>query len=125
MQDKLLPYIAAALKRYLLDFYRRPFTSLPPDAPVFVCLGNRARGHRLTDDGIALICKKHLGTSKVHATRHTFAHTMEEAGALVSTIQARLGHASLETTGRYLAALDSAENPYARKVAALLGLDKE
>jgi integrase len=48
-----------------------------------------------------------------HALRHTFARTMEDAGAKVSDIQARLGHSSLATTGRYLAALNRANNPHA------------
>jgi hypothetical protein len=47
---------------------------------------------------------------------------MEDAGAKVSDIQGRLGHSSLATTGRYLAALRSAENPHGEKVADLLGL---
>jgi integrase len=47
---------------------------------------------------------------------------MEDAGAKISEIQARLGHSSLATTGRYLAALRSAENPQAEKVAEMLGL---
>ena len=56
------------------------------------------------------LCKQHLGTSKVHATRYTAAHSMEKVGLTVSEIQARLGHKSLATTGRYLASLRRAEN---------------
>lgn len=68
------------------------------------------------------ICEKHLGTGRFHALRHTFAHELEAAGAKVSEIQAKLGHSSLATTGRYLAALSSAENPYADDLAARFGL---
>lgn len=68
------------------------------------------------------ICEKHLGTGRFHALRHTFAHELEAAGAKVSEIQAKLGHSSLATTGRYLAALNSAENPYADDLAARFGL---
>jgi integrase len=51
-----------------------------------------------------------------------FARAMEDAGAKVSEIQARLGHASLATTGRYLAALTSSENPYAASLEELYGV---
>ena len=47
--------------------------------------------------------------SQVHALRHTFAKSMEEAGAKVSAIQARLGHTSLAVTGCYLARLNQSE----------------
>jgi site-specific recombinase XerD len=79
-------------------------------------------GKRLGIQGIADVCKKRLGTSKVHATRHSFSHAMAAAGAPVAEIQARLGHASLATTGRYLASLKQAENPYSDKVVEMFGL---
>ncbi len=66
--------------------------------------------------------EQRLGTSKVHALRHTFARALEDAGAKVSEIQARLGHTSLETTGRYLARLHDGENPHLSSMAALYGL---
>ncbi len=48
---------------------------------------------------------------------------MEDAGAKVTEIQARLGHASLATTGRYLGALKQARNPQATALAELFGFD--
>jgi integrase len=50
---------------------------------------------------------------------------MEAAGAKVSDIQARLGHESLATTGRYLAALKSAENAHGDALAARFGFGEE
>jgi site-specific recombinase XerD len=125
MQDEMLPHIARVLIRYLEDFYGTPLASINPEKPVFVCLGNRDKGKPLTNVGISLVCKKHLGITKVHATRHTFAHLMEESGAKVSEIQAKLGHNNLQTTGRYLAALNSAKNEHAGKVASMLGIVDE
>jgi site-specific recombinase XerD len=129
MQDEIQPHIARVLIRYLEDWYQVPFAQIAEkyraDAPVWVSLDNRNRGKPLAHDGVALICKRHLGTSKVHATRHSFAHAMEESGAKVSEIQAKLGHTNLQTTGRYLAALNSAKNQHAGKVAAMFGIEED
>ena len=50
----------------------------------------------------------------MHALRHTFAKAMEDSGAKVSKIQARLGHSILATMGRYLAALINRNLPVVR-----------
>lgn len=94
-----------------------------PDAPVWISLArNGTYGQPLSIRSISTICEQRLGTSKVHALRHTFARALEDAGAKVSDIQARLGHASLDTTGRYLAQLHQGENPYLDRLATLYGL---
>lgn len=66
-----------------------------------------------------------MGTSKIHALRHTFAPATEEAGANVSDLRARLRHASLATTGRYLAALGWPGNPYAVQLEQMFGVQAE
>jgi integrase len=48
---------------------------------------------------------------------------MEDSGAKVSEIQARLGHESLQTTGKYLAALRKADNPYCDLLDTLFGAE--
>jgi integrase len=91
-----------------------------PKSAVWVSLSrNGTAGHALTGQALADLCERHLGTPRVHQLRHTWARTMEEKGAKVSQIQARLGHASLATTGIYLAAVGRgrAENPYAEQLA--------
>jgi integrase len=94
-----------------------------PDAPVWISLArNGSFGQPLSIRSIATICEERLGTSKVHALRHTFARALEDAGAKVSDIQARLGHASLDTTGRYLAQMHQGENPYLTRLSALYGI---
>ena len=95
----------------------------PAETPVWLSLSRQNKGTAISGQAIANIFYKHLGTSKVHTLRHTFVHTMERSGAPVSEIQARLGHESLATTGRYLAALKRAENPYADELSRLFGLD--
>lgn len=123
MHDTLPPAILDALLAWLAAAYGAELGSLPHEAPLWLSLArNGTRGHALTLQAIADICQKRLGVSKVHALRHTFAHAMEHVGAKVSDIQARLGHNSLDTTGRYLAALRSADNAHADDLAALFGV---
>jgi len=95
----------------------------PPEWPLWVSLAhNGTAGHPLTARAIAHLCEKRLGTSKVHALRHTFARALEDAGAKVSEIQAALGHADLGTTGRYLARLHQGENRHLARLSGLYGL---
>jgi integrase len=96
-----------------------------PERPVWVSLArNGTAGHPLSVRAIAQLCEKRLGTSKVHALRHTFARALEDAGAKVSEIQAALGHADLGTTGRYLARLHQGENHHVGRLSALYGLEE-
>ncbi|HEX8035313.1 MAG TPA: tyrosine-type recombinase/integrase, partial [Ktedonobacterales bacterium] len=92
--------------------------------PIWISLAvrNHTFGRALSLRAIATICEQRLGTSKVHALRHTFARGLEDVGAKVSEIQARLGHEDLGTTGRYLAQLQQGENRHLRQLSALYGL---
>jgi integrase len=121
MADILPAGVARAVMRYLRTAYGDDLSGLPPDAPVWISLSDNHYRQHLSASAIAEISHQHLGTN-FHTLRHTFAYTMEDAGAKISEIQARLGHSSLATTGRYLVALRAAENPHAEKVADLLGL---
>lgn len=95
------------------------------ERPVWISLAarNGTYGHPLSIRAIAFISEQRLGTSKVHTLRHTFARGLEDAGAKVSEIQARLGHADLGTTGRYLAQLHAGENPHLARLSRLYGLE--
>lgn len=122
--DELPASVTEALLRWLRAYYGSDLDQLAPETPLWVSLAHDgSRGHQLGYVSITAICKKYLGTSKVHVTRHTFAHTMEEIGAPVSEIQARLGHKSLATTGRYLASLKRAHNRHGDQLAARYGID--
>ena len=124
MQDLLPLQIAAGLLAYLQS---RIGQSGPLDqgAPVWTRHDRAASepARPLSARAIADICERRIGTSKVHALRHSFAKQMETAGAKVSDIQARLGHSSLQTTGRYLQALARAENPHAALLVQAMGLE--
>jgi site-specific recombinase XerD len=113
--------VGLALIAYLHRLHGPQWRALPASAAVWRATRQRST-QPLSTRAIARICLRRLGTERVHALRHTFARELEAAGAPVSAIQARLGHASLATTGRYLAALRSAENPWAAALARRFGL---
>ena len=114
--------MSKALTTYLHTLYGARLGNLAPDAPIWVALSrNRPNRPALSVRSLETICHERLGIH-FHGLRHMFARTMEDAGAKASEIQGRLGHSSLATTGRYLAALRSAENPHAEAIADLLGL---
>lgn len=123
MADTLARGASAALLRYLHALHGPALGDLPHDSPIWVNLARNGNRSALSARSIAQICEDRLGISKVHALRHTFARTMEDAGAKVSEIQARLGHESMATTGRYLAALTRAENAHAEELARRFGFD--
>lgn len=134
LADRLEPEVGAALLRYLRTVYNPQLAAIPAEAPIWLAFdfartatSGRQRTPRRTDAplgvrAISYLCQHHLGTGKVHVTRHSFALGMKKAGAPVEAIQARLAHESLETTAEYLPKLEADENPYAGEVAAIFGL---
>jgi integrase len=123
MADRL----SAGASRALLDWLQANYgnlATLPLDTPLWVSFSGNSRGRPLSTVSMEAICKKHMGIN-FHGLRHTFARTMEDSGAKVSDIQARLGHESLQTTGKYLAALRKADNPYSDMLDSLFGAESE
>lgn len=121
LRDELEPPVGEALMRWVYRWYGSG-VGLPPTAPLWVALEPNSRGHQLTHQAISDMCKRRLGTSKVHALRHSFAHGMEAVGAPVSRIQERLGHSNIATTGRYLTKLRGAKNVHAADLVKLFGI---
>ena len=98
--------------------------TIPPGAPLWVSLAHDASyGHQLGKGSIAAVCLKWLGESRVHATRHTLAVTMEDAGAKLTEIQTQLNQKNAATTSIYLERKRRARNVHADKVAAMLGIE--
>lgn len=128
LQDELPIPVTNALFRWLYKWYGKELGTLAKDAPLWVSIApggrnGKNRGQQLGTQGIADVCKRYLGTSKVHVTRHTAAHHMEKVGLTTSEIQARLGHKSIATTGRYLESLRRAQNRKGDELAALYGIE--
>jgi len=124
MRDRLPAALVKVLRKWraaALDAGLLP----AEDAPCWPSLAHNYRGKPLSAVAVADICERWLGTSKVHSLRHTFAHTMRAAGGSIEDVQARLGHANVATTSRYLAALANADNAHADKLADLYQLDGE
>jgi len=126
MMDTLSYSVSYALVHWLEAYYGESLVlgTSGDTRPVWLVLAHDSRvtGKPLGPQSVSDIFKKRLGISKVHVTRHTWARMMEAEGAPLSDIQARLGHESLQTTGQYLQALKKADNPYADKVSARLGI---
>jgi integrase/recombinase XerC len=128
MHDRLDAKVSSALLTYLHSVHGAGLGSLPADTPLWVRTCRNAAWQNegralapLTYRAISDICKKHLGTSRVHSLRHTFAHEMIAAGAGVNEIKDALGHESLDTTSRYLKSIENADRPHAAALADVFG----
>ena len=132
--DELSKFAARALLRWLDAFYGPDRSALAPETPLFVSLApagyNRVTkqhtpsyGKRLSIQAIGLICKRRLGTSKVHTTRHTGSRERVKQGATPIEMQKKLLHGSLHTTTRYIEAVQEIEDVYADRVADAFGFN--
>lgn len=122
MHDDLAPAVGRVLLDYLQQAHAQPLDKLPPDAAVWISTSRQNIGAAISTQAIGDICQRHLGTSKIHTLRHTFAHGMRQAGADVRDIQKQLGHESSAVTDKYLRTLESAHNPHAQALAGLFGI---
>lgn len=121
--DLLEPEITQAVEACLATNHQGAFWRLPANTPLWIdCYHTSRYGETLGYHGIANICKRRLGTSKVHTLRGSFAVLMQEAGAKLTDIQRRLQHDNAATTGIYLNKLKESQNAYSGKIVELLGL---
>ena len=125
MVDQLPAGVSQILLSWVRTYYTEEQIPLTPDAPLWVALAaggrnGKNRGNQLGTQAIADICKKYLGTSKVHTTRHTGTLLRLKAGATVQDIKKQLGHDSLATTDYYIEVLLQGPDIYADQVEALL-----
>jgi integrase len=124
MVDQLPARISEVLLSWLRSYYGEELY-LAPNVPIWVALAaggrnGRNRGNQLGTQAIGDICKKYLGTSKVHTTRHTGTLLRLKAGATVQDIKKQLGHDSLATTDYYIETLLQGPDKHATQVETML-----
>lgn len=106
------------LQRWLDVHPRRQANgSLADEQLLFVRLSRDNTVGGLSQQGLAKIVRRYASASDLperlahpHALRGFYATTLSAEGMVIQTIKARLGHASIETTARYLAELGGQEN---------------
>lgn len=122
MTDILQEKTTKALYDYLSALYGQELYTMSKEAPVWVSFSDRCQGQALSTRTLQRICEKYLGTSKMHATRHTFAVTMHHSGASLAEIGKGLGHSNLKTTSDYLEEHLGYENKYAATIESIFGI---
>jgi site-specific recombinase XerD len=91
----------------LLDHYLRLERPAITNAAVFVSLKGRARGTRMTPEGLRSLFRHHRVTTGVvhanpHRFRHTFASDMIRAGVSLPALMQLMGHSQIQTTLVYI-----------------------
>lgn len=125
----LTPDIANLLMNYLEAREERGET-LKPSSPLFIAVGNRAGGQRISRRGIRLIVDYYLNqaalkqtpgrTISAHSLRHTAGTLALRSGAELRQVQDLLGHADPRTTCIYAHVADRWENNPALKLGIKL-----
>lgn len=106
----LTPYLTDLLKDYL-QIRKNQGEILQPERPLFIAVGNRAGGKRLSRVSIRRIVDRHLQalnlkhrlgrTISAHSLRHTAGTLALRNGADLRQVQDLLGHADPRTTSIY------------------------
>lgn len=115
---------SAILLDYLAAQYGKRLLTLPGDAPVWVSYSRRNAGQAIDAKTLSNICKRYLGTGKIHATRHTFSVGMLRSGADIIQLAAALNHTDIRVTQTYGKELTKEDNPYSEKLTARFGFKR-
>ncbi|MEG3437925.1 tyrosine-type recombinase/integrase [Pannus brasiliensis CCIBt3594] len=109
-----------------LDLREEMGETLKPTQPLFISVGNRGGGKRLSRRGIRLIVDNYLQetdlkhtpgrTISAHSLRHTAGTLALHSGADLRQVQDLLGHADPRTTSLYAHVADRWENNPALKI---------
>ncbi len=121
----LTPDIANILMNYL-EAREENGEALKASSPLFIAVGNRAGGERISRRGIRLIVDNYLKqtalkqtpgrTISAHSLRHTAGTLALRSGAELRQVQDLLGHADPRTTCIYAHVADRWENNPALKL---------
>lgn len=121
--------LTSDLAKLLVDYLHLRETAgevLKPNSPIFIGVGNRSRGKRISRRGIRLIVDKYLQqaalkhtpgrTISAHSLRHTAGTLALHSGAELRQVQDLLGHSDPRTTCIYAHVADRWENNPALKL---------
>jgi site-specific recombinase XerD len=120
--DVLKERTTRALYDYLYAAFGTELGTLANDARIWLSDSDRNRRQPIDTRTVQRVSMKYLGTSKVHATRHTWAVAMMHQNATLAQIGKRLGHSNLKTTSDYLDELSVQENPHAAAIEELFDI---
>lgn len=100
----------------------------PDEQAVFVSIGNRGKGRRLTTRGLRCMVDGYLEQAGLkqagiscHSLRHSFATWSLAGGAKLMAISTALGHSSIETTMIYSRIVDKINENPSKYLDALMG----
>lgn len=122
MTDTLQAKTTNALYEYLHAIYGKDLYQAAKESPVWISFSDRNKGEPISARTLQRVCEKYLGTSKMHATRHTVAITMHNNGATLAEIGRQLGHSNLKTTSDYLESHLEDTNRYASTLEDVFGI---
>jgi site-specific recombinase XerD len=101
----------------------------PGEQAVFVSIGNRDRGRRLTTRAVRYMVDSYLDQAGLkadgiscHSLRHSFATWSLAGGAKLTAISGAMGYSSIETTQVYAKIVDRINENPARYLDALIGV---
>lgn len=112
--------LTPAIASLLMDYLDARGDNSKPSFPLFIAVGNRAGGQRLSRRGIRTIVDRYLQktdlkhapgrTISAHSLRHTAGTLALRSGAELRQVQDLLGHADPRTTCIYAHVADRWEN---------------
>jgi site-specific recombinase XerD len=122
-RDRLDAEVSAILLEYLVAQFGEALV-IGADQPLWVSYSRQNKGQAIGTRTLSEICARSLETSKVHATRHSFAVGMIRSHAPITELAARLGHTDIRITQLYAQEVMGDENPYAEQLTARFGFKR-
>jgi integrase len=116
---------SAIFLEYLYAQHGKRLFKLTGDAPVWVSYSRQNKGQAISTKTLSNICATYLGTSKFHATRHTFVVGEVRSGAPLTDIANHIGHTDIRVTQLYTNEVTKEDNPYSEKLTARFGFKRK
>lgn len=124
-RNKLDEEQSAIFLEYLYAQHGKRLFNLSGDTPVWVSYSKQNKGQAISTKTLSNICAAYLGTSKFHATRHTFVVGEVRSGAPITDIANHIGHTDIRVTQIYTNEVTKEENPYSEKLTARFGFKRK